>query len=103
VRCGDLVENTQQAQPALVEVSACGARSRAVDLHARTVLAGEKTLGQPVVRETGQILAGAQIAQLAFVVSAVHEIVVRLQRDVSDQSLAAGDRQRFGQSRRRVV
>ena len=87
----------------LIKVCARAGRPRTVDPCVRAVLAGEKALRQPVVRKTGQAFAGGQIAQLAFVVAPVHEVVVRLKGDVSGQPLARGYGERFGQPRRRVV
>ena len=101
--CGNVVEDAEQPQAAIVEVGAGRVRARAVDLGAWPILARQKSFGQPEVRDTRHLFAAAQIGQRPFVVAPVHEVVVRLHRDVSGKPLAIGDLERLGEPWRRVV
>src|ERR1700724_10531 len=59
MRRGNVVQGGQQSEAAVIQVARGPSRSRTVDLCPGTVLAGQKALRQPVVRETAKTFATA--------------------------------------------
>ena len=94
---GEQIERVEHREAALVEVAVVHAgRSRAVDLLAvGPVLAAEEPAGEREVGKAGEAVALAQGRQLALVVLALHQVVVRLQRHVGGHPVALADPQRL--------
>src|SRR5271165_181800 len=90
VRRGDLIQGVEHGEAPLVEVALPHAgRARAVDpLTAAAVLAGEKAAREAEVGDAGEVVALAHGGQLALVLIALHQVVVRLQRHVARHAVA---------------
>src|SRR6266700_4328495 len=98
---GDFIQRGQYLLSLRVQIIGHAAAALALpEIGGRTVFAGEKAAGQPVIGNDADVFLEAELLQRAFEIGAVVKVEPRLQTFVARQAVRGGGIERLFQARR---